>query len=305
MKESAPPSWEAFLAWPASEVARRMREAGPQVCVFPINGTRRWAWLEHGEALRAAPDALAAYMDIAEQAYVRLFRMLFEHGIDTILSPLFGDELLGRGEAYVRAVLAGVRRFAESPVFTDFYRACGVRVRYYGDFRRRLARLSASDLLDSMERVTRETAGNAPYRLFLGLFADDPWEQIAGMIVEHYRRHGAPPSHAELVRAYYGEDVPPVTLFLGFDRPAVYDYPLLATGQESLYFTCSPSPYLDTPTLRRILYDCLYNRRTPEPAWDTLSENDMDFLRDYYRENTGQVLGVGKVIGGVWLPEEP
>ncbi len=304
MRESEQPSWETFLAWPASEVARRMRQDGPKVCVFPINGTRRWAWLEHGEVLRTAPDTFAAYMDIAERAYVRLFGMLFEHGVDTVLSPLFGDELLGRGEAYVRAVLEGVRRFAESPTFTDFYRAFGVRVRYYGDFRRKLAHFSVADLLDSIDKVTRDTAQNAPCRLLLGLFADDPWEQIGEIIVEHYRHHGAPPSHAELVRAYYGEDVPPVTLFLGFDRPAVYDYPLLASGQEDLYFTYAPSPYLEEGALRAILYDHLYTRRIPEPDWSALDDHVVETLRTYYHGVLKRVQGVGRVLAYVWVAKD-
>lgn len=303
MTDSGVPSWEEFLAWPAQEVARRMREAGPQVCVFPINGTRRWAWLEHGEVLIAAPDPLAAYMDLAGRAYVRLFRMLFEHGVEVILSPVFGRELLGRGERYVQAMLgAGVRLFVESPVFTDFYRTCGVRTRFYGN----LDLLRATPyafLLSLAHQLEEETASFTPYRLFLGLFADDCWDQITRIVVEWYQRHKEMPSYADLVTAYYGELLPPVTFFIGFDKPSVYDYPLLASGQEDLYFTYAPSPYLEEKTLRAILYDHLYTRRVPEPDWSALETASADALRAYYRGCLERVQGVGRLLGGAWVAE--
>ncbi len=298
------PSWEEFLAWPAQEVAARMRAAGPQVCVFPINGTRRWAWLEYGETLAASPDPFLAYMEVAEQAYVSLFGMLFEHGVETVLSPLFGAELLRRGEDYVHAALAGVRRLVESPVFTDFYRTYGVRVRFYGDFQRRLIDTPHAFLLEVIQTLTQSTASYGPYRLFLGLFADDVWEQIAALTVEFYRQYGRPPHYTEMVCAYYGEEVAPATLFLGFDRFSVYDYPLLASGQENLYFTVAPSPYLDTVTLRKILYDYLYCRPVPEPAWERLAEEAVEALRQYYRQHARRVHGVGRLAYGVWLPED-
>jgi hypothetical protein len=305
MSDWAPnvPAREEFLALSTSEIARQVRQAGPQVCVFPINGTRRWAWLEHEAELSAAPQAMAAYMDLAGREYVRLFALLFEHGVDTILSPVFGRELLGRGDAYVQAALgAGMRQFVESPAFTDFYRAWGVRARIYGD----LDSLRATPyefVLTLAQRLAETTADGAARRLFLGVFADHPWEQLARLTVEHYRQYGRAPTHAELVTAYYGEYVPPVTLFLGFDKPAVYDYPLLASGQEDLYFTLAPSPYLDATTLRLILYDHLYTRRAAEPDWSTLPLAERRALRACYRRRRRKVQGIGRLLAGAWVAE--
>lgn len=302
--ERESPSQEEFFALSTEEIARRMREAGPQVCVFPINGTRRWAWLEHGAELAAALDPMAAYMDLAGRAYVRLFRMLFEHGVDVILSPIFGRELLGRGEAYVHMALgAGVRQFVESPTFTDFYRACGVRARFYGNLEL-LRDTPYEHVLALARRLEEETAAFSSRRLFLGLFADDAWEQIAQIVVQYYQQHGRPPAHAELIAAYYGEYVPPVSFFIGFDKPSVYDYPLLASGQEDLYFTYAPSPYLGEEALRIILYDHLYTRRVPEPEWNALDSPAADALRAYYRRVSERVQGVGRLLAGAWTAEE-
>ena len=48
---------ETFQSMPTTEVANLVREAGPKVCVFPINGTRRWFVLEHPEQAEGDPHA--------------------------------------------------------------------------------------------------------------------------------------------------------------------------------------------------------------------------------------------------------
>jgi tuberculosinol/isotuberculosinol synthase len=302
--EEALISWNEFSVLPVADIARIVRDTGPQVCVFPINGTRRWAWLEHRDAITASHDPMAAYMDLAGKEYVRLFGLLFEHGIDAILSPVFGSELLARGDAYVRNVLgSGVHQFVESPVFADFYQSCGVRARFYGDLTR-LVNTPYSDIIALADALAEKTHHNSPYRLYLGMFADDPLDHISRIVIKEYQEKKAIPDRAALVEAYYGDAIEPVTLFIGFDKPAVYDYPLLATGQEDLYFTVAPSPYLDAGTLRSILYDHLFTRHTVEPEWEQLPPEAADTLHTYYSSRATSVQGVGKLMNNVWLPQE-
>jgi adenosine tuberculosinyltransferase len=297
-------SRDDFLALPSEDVAGLVRQAGPQVCVFPINGTRRWAWLEHGQELAASPDPMARYMELAGREYVRLFGLLFEHGIDTILSPIFGSELLERGEKYVRPVLeSGMCQFVEAPIFLDFYHSRGVRARFYGNLDR-LAGTPCEGIRTIAEDLIRKTQDNDACRLLLGVFADEAVEQIARLTSAFYQKQHSVPGAADLVRLYYGEDVPPVTMFIGFDKPAVFDYPLLGTGQESLYFTHAPSPYLEAHALRLILYDHLYTRQVSEPGWESLGAAESSRLREYYRANKDAIQGVGRLAGDVWLPEE-
>ena len=61
------PSLEEFLSWPTEEVAERMRQGKPKVCVFPINGTRRWFALEFGD--QPAQDLEEAYLQVAGQTH--------------------------------------------------------------------------------------------------------------------------------------------------------------------------------------------------------------------------------------------
>ena len=81
-------SFERFLKLPPEQVASLVNAAGQKVCVFPVNGTRRWFMLEHADKIE--DDFIAAYMDESIRNHVELCSMLFDHGIHTILAPVFG-----------------------------------------------------------------------------------------------------------------------------------------------------------------------------------------------------------------------
>ncbi len=48
------------------------------------------------------------------------------------------------------------------------------------------------------------------------------------------------PTGARWSTLYYGEYVAPVDLFVGFDKFCTFDMPLIATGDEDLYFHGQP-----------------------------------------------------------------
>ncbi len=292
-----------FLDLPVSDIAQRVRASGSKVCVFPINGTRRWFALEHGhESWR---DPLAAYMDIAGKNHIGLYRLFFEHGIDTLLTPVFGAELLGRGDEYVQRVgMDGLARLATHPEFVDFYDSYKVRVHFYGDYEKRLRNTPFAELIDQFAIITERTKKHDQYRLFFGVFASNATDTIARLSVKHYQAHKEIPSEQKLIELYYGEKVSPVDLFIGFDKFSVFDYPLLESGEEDLYFTVTPSPYMDAVQLRMILFDHLFTRRIPDPDYETLSRDDWQQIRTFYKQKSRKVLGVGKLHAGMWVPQD-
>lgn len=289
---------QTFLELPSEKVAELVRAAGPQVCVFPINGTRRWFILEHSTGSKQ--DLVTAYQDFFEimaQRYVELFDLCFSHGIDTLLSPTFGPDLLEIGSDYVEMVVDGLAWLATHHTFLDFYEKYSVRINFYGDYRKAFTPTPYRSLIDQFDRLTADTAQNSKYRLFFGLYAQDATETIAELAVNHYLSQGSIPDKKKLVEMYYGEDVGPATLFIGFDKFSVFDMPLINTGNENLYFTVNPSPYLTEKQLREILYDHLYTRRESEPK-------DLTFMKEFYRANQGKTLGVGSTRQGIWYPSE-
>lgn len=293
--------FETFQNLPACEVARLVRAAGPKVCVFPINGTRRWFMLEHPPQ---NPDAMLAYFEIVGQRYVELFQLIFDHGLDTLLTPVFGSDLVDRGDDYLQMVTQGMARLATDRKFLDFYRKYQVRVRFYGDYRNYFVGTSYAYLLDQFDEITAQTLAYDQRRLFYGVCANDATETIGKLSVNYHAEHGRTPDRRTLVELYYGEHVPPVDIFIGFDKFCAFDMPLVAIGREDLYFTISPSPYLNKDQLRAMLYDHLYVRRAEEPDYSAMTPDDWGLMKRFYRSNQDKILGVGakQKRGGYWYP---
>ena len=89
-----------FEEMSAPEAASLVKTFAPLVVVFPINGTRRWYQLQQ----TVTPDKLAgdSYVDAMEQHHIQMYRLFFDHGIHTLLTPIFGPDLMERGDEYVR-----------------------------------------------------------------------------------------------------------------------------------------------------------------------------------------------------------
>jgi hypothetical protein len=294
--------FERFLQLSTDEVSKLVQATGHKVCVFPVNGTRRWFMLEHGDEI--GNDFFEAYMNRSIKNHVDLCTMFFEHGIQTILAPVFGHELMHRGDEYTKRVgIDGLLRTATDKSYCDFYEKYNVKVRFYGDYRDVLTGTPYEYALKSIYEVTEATKHNTAFQLFFGVFADEVTETIARLSVEHYLAQGSIPDKETLVRKYYGEDLPPVSMFIGFDKFNVFDMPLLTTGEEDLYFSVSPSPYMTIHQLRAILYDHLYVRPVPEPDYTKLTPEELSWLREYYRHNKDYAFGVGKLKFNLWFPE--
>jgi tuberculosinol/isotuberculosinol synthase len=292
---------DAFLQLPCEEVARLVRESGPKVVVFPINGTRRWFMLEHGH--EQWDDPVEAYLDIVGKQTIELAKLIFGHGIDTLLIPVIGREMLETRENYMEQLGArGLARVAEHPDFLSFYRDYGIRVRFYGDYRKKMLPTPYAHLVASFDEVSEKTNQNGCHRLFYGVFADHATETIADLAIRYHSEHGLAPDKNALIQQYYGEPVEPVDIFIGFDKFAVYDYPLLGWGEEDIYFTVAPSLYMTDLQLRAILYDHLYTRKEVQPKYDALCVDEWNNLRQFYRKYQRFTFGTGRIANRVWVP---
>jgi tuberculosinol/isotuberculosinol synthase len=256
--------------------------------------------LEHPAA--RGQDHTDEYRRVAGQRHLELYRLLFDHGIHTLLTPIFGPDLLERGEQYSDMATEGLAILARDPAFLAFYRDYQVRVRFYGDYRQFFAASPYAYLPGLFDAVTEETRTHQGCRLFFGVCAHDAVETIANLSVTYQAQTGRVPTKRDLIELYYGEVVEPVDLFIGFDKFCVFDVPLVATGGEDLYFTVSPSPYLSEQQLREILVDHLYARRGEEQDYTAMDSEDWRYMADFYRANMGRTLGVGTRRGRIWYP---
>lgn len=289
----------SFFQMTAPEIAQLMRADGPKVCACPINGTRRWFILEHASQIEAENEA--RYLRIMLGKYIEIFNLLFSHGVDTILTPIFGPDLLTRGDAYMEMAVQGMKDLVTDEEFRAFVKANQVRVRFYGDYVRYFQGTRFEFLLDLFQQLTAETLHFSRYRLFWGVVGNDATEQVAQMGAEYYMREKRFPARREIIEAYYGEFVAPVSLFIGYDKFSAFDMPLLATGQEDLYFMTSPTPYLTERQLRLILFDHLYSRKG-EPDYAEFTPQDWARMRHFYQTNQENTMGIGLNLHGVWYP---
>lgn len=292
---------ETFQRLSVTEVASLVRAAGPKVCGFPPNGTRRWFMLEHPEL--AATRGFEAYLQVAGQRHLDVWQIFFDHGVDTVLSPFFGSAVAIRDESYQRLYRQGLLWLTTSRQALDFYHAHEVRVSIYGSARRHLTDPAYAEVLESFEAIAQQTAHHRQHRLFVGIYAEDATDTVAEIVVRLYQTQGQVPSKRQIIEAYYGDDVAPLSFFIGFEPMAMFDVPLVASGMEDLYFTVSPSFYLDSYTLRAILYDHLYARRTKD-EYGRLAAAEWSQLGAFYRLNRHHVLGVGRqgAQGCWWHP---
>jgi adenosine tuberculosinyltransferase len=281
---------ETFQDLPQQAVSDLVQAGGPHVCVFPINGTRRWLALEHPDEA-ASPEALVTRT--GEQVR-RLAQLFFDHGVSTMVMPVFGGELLSRGAIYRQMAEAGLRQLTE-PDFLSFYAESDIRVRFYGDFRAQHPDLI--DLLKRFEETERATAAHRTRRLFFGVCG----ESATLAITQHAAQCGRALSHEEAVVAFYGEPLGEAELYIGFDAPTAFDMPLIDQGNVALYFTVAPSPYLDATALRGVLYDWIHVR--PDHSdYGSMSSDAWDRMRQYYRTHRHAVIGRGVRRDGIWYP---
>ena len=292
---------ETYLKLSTAEVAALVRSNGSQVCIFPINGTRRWFLLEHGHSDFA--DWVEAYVELTGKRHIEMYKLMFEHGLDTLVTPVFGGELLSRGEEYMQKIGSTMALLATHPDFLKFYQEYQVRVHFYGNYRKELAGTPYAYLCDLFDQISQGTAQYSRQRLFYGVFANDATEAIAELSLSYHENYQRLPTRQELIELYYGETIEKANLFIGFEKFSVFDYPMLGLGEESLYFTAAPSLYLEDRQLRNILYDHLYLRPVQDPDYASMPAVDLQAMRHFYDINREVTFGVGEMRGGIWYPK--
>jgi adenosine tuberculosinyltransferase len=292
------PTLEEFVSWPTAQIAQYVRDNNVRVGVLAINGTRRWFRLEYPDQSVNSEVFMNAMIDVN----IRLCRLLYEHGVDTLILPVFGPELLAR-TGYDDIAWKGLDCLANHPRLREFFSSDDVRVRFYGDYCHAFNAAPWSDLIASFNELVSQTAPHQKNRLFLGVCAQNATETIARLAIEFYNEHARVPNKKELIRLYYGEELDVANFFIGFDRFCAFDMPLVDNGNVALYFTVCPSPYLTTVQFREILYDyiCLRNT-TLENEHKEIEYPYLKNMQIFYDANQKQTQGIGFLMDGIWYP---
>jgi len=284
-------NFEEFQSLSTNEVAKLVRSSGTKVCAFPTDGTRRWYLLEYPEN-----SSTEKFLEIEMKRHIELYKLFLDHGVDTILAPVVRPDLIDRKDGYWQGALRGLALMADHPDFLEFYKDYGVRLHIYGEYQDYIRKEYCEDLLERFDKITSFTRPNKRCHLFFGLFMNDPTESITKLTINYYLKNGKAPNKRALIEMFYGEYVDPVDIFIGFGRFCIHDAPLLL-GNEDLYFTLSPSLYMDPHLLRKILYDHLYKKQKKMQDYRCLSSMDRDMMRKHYHDKSKEIFRVGENQG--------
>jgi len=267
---------QEWLELDNQEIAAMVAQRASTAAVY-LNGTRRWFLSRHKN--------WADYNRVISVEQRKLSQLFYDHGVQTMIQPVFGYDLLTRGDDYFKL---GVKQgLAEmfTPDYRSWYRRNEVRITFYGDWEEVLFERKLSDLINAIREVIMETARYTQHKLLLGAFADGGLDNIV-KLAQTVDRGDA------LLTAYYGQPVNQVDLIVGAGQLAIWDLPLLDINRASLYFLQAPTFCLDKETLRRILYDCIYERINDDELYDDLTPQTWENFK---------VLGIGKQTEKGWI----
>lgn len=275
------PSLEAFLAAPTGDVAR----VAPATVIFAVGGTRRSAVLA---GVSPQSDDYASY---SRARMVACFDLFFQLGVRHLFTSLLRPGQLAEAGPYRDRLMDWLIWGAAGPEAMADYQQRGWRVRLVGGE-------GMPELQAAAERLRAATPATWEQTLWLYVAPDmeTHWAQLltAAQQVQAATRQ-------EAVRALYGEDIPPATLYLGFGKPMLTCdiVPLVLIEEAQCYWSQVPGYDLDEPTLRRIIYDHAYLRRT----WrkDKSKRYEAVLARRELWEKP-HVLGLGQREGGFWYP---
>jgi hypothetical protein len=303
---------EDFFKADASEIADYVVKIGrPKVGVFVPDGNRRLI-LAYTDL---PPDSEAFYTKLAEDPASSLLSNLyvfFDHGLSTLMVPLFSCSVLKRGSAYRRLTALEAMRLLftaeDGSGWPRFYKEYGVRVRVYGD-RNRLAGTECAPALEWITRVEAATQEHQAHHLFFGIGG----EPLVGLgaaraSIRFCREYEREPTKDELVSFYYGEKIETADFFIMSSKlSGLGALPELICGSDTqVYFLSGPGvSSLTVQTYRAILYDLLFMRsEQAEDRGYLLSAQQRTELKIWYQEHGEEVIGLGRRIGNVWLPNQ-
>ncbi len=258
----------------------------PPSLLFAPGGTRRSAALA-GISERDYPRWGHAEM-------LRCCSMLGRHGVRHIYTGM----VLQTQERESTGWYAGqLSKWAEAimatPEALDEYRRLGFRMRVVGtEMAPEFARLA-----DRLRSATPD--GELTMWFVTAPDVANVWRWIFDVV----RRENVT-SQAELIRALYGEELPPAPLCLSYGKPMIgVDFlpPFLGADRVQCYWTQRPGYAMTETEWRRIIYDYAFLR----PTWSKdKTGREQQAVEHRATWESAPILGLGRRVGPFWFPTD-
>lgn len=276
------PTLEAFLSAPLDQVRALM----PATVIYTPGGTRRAA------ALQGIDPHSDEYVSWSRERMLACVDLFFRYGVRHLMMTALWPRQFAETGVYRQRLLGWLASGLAGPQALADYRARGWRVRFVG----------VDDLpeLQEADARLRELDGGSEQPTIWWSFSTHfgaMWQHLLSAAA----RTGAR-TRDELVRAVYGEEIPPAGLWLSFGKPmASMDVaPALLLDETQCYWTQRPGYSLDDEALRRILFDYTYVRRT----WQAdKGDRYGEVLAQRGAWERAPILGLGRRLGSYWYPQ--
>ena len=286
MSVAAPiPSLEQFLAAPIEA----LRPLMPPTFICALSGTRRAA------ALAGIPAQGQEYARWSHAQMLACVELLFNYNVQHLFLLLLGPSQFNEiTPEYQENLWDWFEWGVAGPQAVEWYAAHRWR-----------ARIAFSAYLDRLrqagERLAAVTAWPGRPTVWFCAIPDErlPLEWLLEAASQAQAR-----TRPEALRALYGEEFPPASIYLGTGKPLLSGFqlpPLLVEGPLQAYWNQRPGYSLDDHRLRLLLYDYAYQRQTWQADKTGRAEGALEH-RQAWEE--APILGVGSRLGDFWYPEQ-
>lgn len=300
---------DSFFALSDEETAQFVHEnGGPRVVTLVDDGTRRTGLISYRMNLSQEEFMVKLNRRLA-RPFMDVYELVFRQGADQIFTPAMTHGRYALDSSYQRQIIAYADEVFGGEFWREWFHQQKIHCRMYGDREMLLDEGYAHtlELADDLDAETKQYSK----KLWLGFACSTAIEQIRFAEQEALRggrKHNQHPyqnGYPDLVRAYYGEEIPPVDVFI---RPCECRLsetmpPFLGEYAEC-YFTPVPATEMKGDWYRKVLYDYMFVRRRTFGAKsyrENLEPEALAYLRGYYEKNATTVMGLGHRVGGFWL----
>jgi hypothetical protein len=220
------------------------------------------------------------------------FDLFFSHGVHHIIThAIIPSQYQEVTKGYRDKLITWVEWNLSNPdAITDFQRK-GVRVCLLGaEYLPELLPLA-----DTMQNIP--APADAPTIWFTVTPTEaTPWEALLDAI----HRSGAQ-TQEEAIKAQFGEPIPPASLYIGSGKPGIFPavVPPLLMGKMQCYWSQRPGFITDIKTVKAILYDFAFARKTWTKDKTGRAEKVLE-NKEIWEE--APILGLGLRLGPFWYP---
>lgn len=254
-----------------------------------LNGTRRWYISRYFDAPPKDNSYLSHYLKTVLDRLAELINLLAEHGLYRIFMPVYSEDQLRRESTAYEYLVKGIVSLKQYPALMQQYAAHRFGVRFYGD-----ASFIDDSIRSELLRPLCYGEGAPAHELYYDVNTSNPYNHMLRLSHEFSMTHGRAPAWEDMLEMYYGtRSMEKLNILIAFNR--LYSrvgIPPMLEGNDRIYMTVVTPLVLNARSLRRILYDYLYNNQDAGRSYVNVHPNEIQRLKRFYEANQETILGL-------------